>query len=61
MLAWDQRKVVAFTALTRYKELAKVGKEKTNFPTRRAIDIMAKTLRAQLVIIGTGHRVLEDL
>ncbi|MEW5309709.1 MAG: hypothetical protein WDW38_001573 [Sanguina aurantia] len=47
--------------LDRYKELAKAGKDKTNFPTRRAIDIMAKTLRAQLVIIGTGHRVLEDL
>jgi len=47
-------------ALDKYRELAKVGKQKTNFPTKKAISTIAKQLRAQIAG-GSGMRVLEDV
>lgn len=41
----------------RYKELAKIGKDKTNFPTKRAMDNVAKQLRSQA---GTSTRAIGD-
>jgi hypothetical protein len=43
----------------RYKELAKVGKDKTNFPAKKNLDAVAKQLRAQMVQ-GPATRALQD-
>lgn len=42
----------------RYRELLKIGKDKTSFPTRKQVDAITKALRGQMVV-GTASAVLQ--
>jgi len=46
-------------ALDKYREILKVGKEKTRFPTKKAVDQITKQLRGQMVT-GSAATVLQD-
>jgi hypothetical protein len=44
----------------RYRELLKVGKQRTSFPTKKTVDGIAKALRGQMVA-GTAAIVLQGV
>lgn len=45
---------------SRYRELLKVGKQRTTFPTKKTVDGIAKALRGQMVA-GTAATVLQGV
>jgi hypothetical protein len=52
--------VLVAHALDKYKELPSQSKKEPTWPTKRAVELLAKQLRAQMVSGTAGARVLED-
>ena len=52
--------VLVAHALDKYKELPNQSKKEPTWPTKRAVELLAKQLRAQMVSGAAGTRVLDD-
>lgn len=48
-------------ALDKYRELPQQAKRKPEWPSKKAVDAVAKQLRAQMVSGSAGMRMLDDV
>jgi hypothetical protein len=52
---------VVALALDKYRELPQQAKRKPEWPSKKAVDAVAKQLRAQMVSGSAGMRMLDDV